>query len=118
MNDNQEVDWGNDEDDPNMSRAYSTPVDISYATGGGEVDDVKDTVSLGGDEEEEYFAAYSAHPNEQNTSSGDKIFSKRMLEDAVLLSVSPKKETRQVPPVPLPLSPQPEVNQLTNQLQS
>ncbi|KAI0253359.1 hypothetical protein BJV78DRAFT_205453 [Lactifluus subvellereus] len=115
MNDDQEVDWGNDEDDPNMSRAYSTPIDINYATGGGEVDDVEDAVSLGGDDEEE-FAAYGARPNERNIPA-DKISSKKdVRRRSASVGVSPKKETRQVPPVPLPPSPQPEVNQPTPKL--
>ena len=116
MNDDQEVDWGNDEDDPNISRAYSTPVDINYATGGGEGDDVEDAVSLGGDEEDD-FAAYGARPNERNTSSADKISSKKdVRRRSASVGVSPKKETRQVPPVPIPSSPQPEVNQPTPKL--
>ena len=115
MYDDHEVDWGNDEDDPILSRPYFDPVGMDHTSGGVETDDVEDAVSLGGDEEEE-FAAYGARPNEQNTLS-DKFqttHSKRgARRRSTSVSWTPRKEMGQVQPAPLPPSPQPETRQLT-----
>jgi hypothetical protein len=115
MNDDLEVDWGNDEDDVMPSRPYFDSVAMDYASGGVEADDVEDAVSLGGDEEEE-FAAYGARSNEQNVPS-DKLQSTHSKRDARRRSASvgrtPRKEMNQVHPAPLPPSPQPENRQPT-----
>ena len=117
MADDHEVDWGNDEDDSMVSRAYFDPVGMGRS-GGVETDDVEDAVSLGGDEEEE-FAAYGARSNEQNTPSADKFqttFSKRdARRRSVSIGRSPRKERSQAQP-PLPPSPQPETRQPTPKL--
>ena len=118
MNDDHEVDWGNDEDDPILPRAYFDSVGMGRDTGGVETDDVEDAVSLGGDEEEE-FAAYGARSNEQNTPSADKFqttFSKRdARRRSASIGMSPRKGMNQVQP-PLPPSPQPETRQPTPKL--
>src|SRR5712691_7980766 len=116
MNDDHEVDWGNDEDDTMPSRPYFDSVGMDHTSGGVETDDVEDAVSLGGDEEEE-FAAYGARPNEQNTHPADKsqkIVSKRdARRRSASVGVSPRKGTSQVQPAPLPPSPQSEIRQPT-----
>ncbi|KAH9988799.1 hypothetical protein BJV74DRAFT_460805 [Russula compacta] len=118
MNDDHEVDWGNDEDDP---RAYFDSLGTGHAIGDGETNDVEveDAVSLGGDEEEE-FAAYGAHSNEQNTFSADKfqttVSKKDVRRRSASISVSSRKERSQVQPAPLPPSPQPEIRQPTPKL--
>lgn len=116
MNDDPEVDWGNDEDDLILSRAYFGSVGMGYAIGGDEADDVEDAVSLGGDEEEE-LAAYGARPNEQNTPAADRFqtaYSKREAKRrSASVGVSPRKENSQVQSAPLPLSPQSEIRQPT-----
>jgi len=108
MDDDHEVDWGNDEDDTMQSRRYSGSVEF---TGGGETDDVEDAVSLGGDEEEE-FAAYGARSNEQRILSADKIQNSSK-KDARRRSpssgVPPRKDTSRVRPTPESPSPQLEV---------
>ncbi|KAH9959452.1 hypothetical protein BC827DRAFT_505536 [Russula dissimulans] len=108
MDDDHEVDWGNDEDDSMQSRVYSGSVEL---TGGVETDDVEDAVSLGGDEEEE-FAAYGARSNEQRTSSADKIqnsskkYARRRSPSS---GVAPRKDTSRVRPTHETPSPQLEV---------
>jgi hypothetical protein len=115
MNDDHEVDWGNDEDDM-PSRPYFDSVGMDHTLGGVETDDVEDAVSLGGDEEEE-FAAYGARSNEQNTPSADRFQTTHSKRYARRRSVSvgrtPRKEMSQVQPAPLPPSPQPEARQPT-----
>ena len=115
MADDLEVDWGNDDEEFFLSRAYFDSVGMGRATGGVETDDVEDAVSLGGDEEEE-FAAYGARSNEQNTPS-DKLLTTFSKRDARRRSASigryPRKEMSQVQPAPLPPSPQPETRQPT-----
>lgn len=115
MNDDPEVDWGNDEDDYMLSRAYFA-VGMGYAIGGDEADDVEDAVSLGGDEEEE-LAAYGARPNEQNTPAADKFQTASSKREAkrrsASVGVSHWKENSQVQSAPLPPSPQSEVRQPT-----
>jgi len=119
MSEDYEVDWGNDEDDPMVSRAYFHSVGTSHAIGDDEADDVEDAVSLGGDEEED-FAAYGARPNEQNTHPADKSQSTVSKRDArrrsASVGASPRKGTNQVHPAPLPPSPQSEVCQPTPKL--
>ena len=121
MSDDHEVDWGNDEDDPMVSRLYFDSVRTSYAIGGDEADDVEDAVSLGGDEEEE-FAAYGARPNEQTTYSADRSqnTSSKAKRDArrrsASVGASPRKGTSQVQQAPLPPSPQSEIYQPTPKL--
>jgi hypothetical protein len=120
MIDDQELDWGNDEDDVNISRVHIASLEITYSTGGGEGDDVEDAVSLGGDEDEE-LAAYGARPNERSTPSANKIqtiSSKKDIKSrSASVGVSSKKETSQVNSAPpLPPSPQTEVNQPTPKL--
>jgi hypothetical protein len=110
MNDDHEVDWGNDEDDNMLSRPYFDSVGIDHASGGVETDDVEDAVSLGGDEEEE-FAAYGARSNEQNTPSADKFQTTHSKRDARRRSRTPRKEMSQLQPAHLPPSPQPETRQ-------
>ena len=110
MNDDHEVDWGNDEDDIMPSRPYFDSVGMDHTSGGVETDDVEDAVSLGGDEEEE-FAAYGARSNEQNTPS-DKFQTNHSKRGARRRSVSVGRTPRsQVQPAPLPPSPQPEARQ-------
>jgi hypothetical protein len=114
MNDDHEVDWGNDEDVPMLPGEYYNSVGMDHGTGGAEPDDVEDAVSLGGDEEEE-FAAYGARSNEQNSPSADKFpttFSKRGARTrSASVGVSPKKEMSRDQPSPLPPSPQSEIRQ-------
>ena len=117
MNDDHEVDWGNDEDDTLLSRPYFDSVGMDHTSGGVETDDVEDAVSLGGDEEEE-FAAYGARSNEQNTLSADRFQTIHSKRDTRRRSASvgrrtPRKEMSQVQPEPLPPSPQPETRQTT-----
>ena len=116
MNDDHEVDWGNDEDDYIPSRPYFDSVEMDHPSGGVEADDVEDAVSLGGDEEEE-FAAYGARSNEQNTPSDDKFLTTHSKRDARRRSASvswtPRKEMNQVQQAPLPPSPQLEARQPT-----
>ena len=119
MNDDHEVDWGNDEDDAMVSRPYSyfDSVGMDHTSGGVETDDVEDAVSLGGDEEEE-FAAYGARSNEQNTLSADKIQTTYSKRDARRRSASvgkrtPREEMSHVQPATLPPSPQPDTRQPT-----
>ncbi|KAF8500423.1 hypothetical protein F5888DRAFT_1588074, partial [Russula emetica] len=116
MNDDHEVDWGNDEDDTMPSRPYFDSVGMDHTLGGVETDDVEDAVSLGGDEEEE-FAAYGARSNEQNTPFADRFQTTHSKRDARRRSASvgrtPRKEMSQVQPAPLPPSPQPEARQPT-----
>ena len=113
MNDDPEVDWGNDEDDIMPSRPYFDSVGMDHTSGGVETDDVEDAVSLGGDEEEE-FAAYGARSNEQNMPS-DKFQTTHSKRDARRRSRTPRKEKEmsQYQQAPLPPSPQPEARQLT-----
>lgn len=121
MNDDHEVDWGNDEDDVILSRPYFDSVGMDHTSGGVDTDDVEDAVSLGGDEEEEEFAAYGARSNEQNTPSADKFQSTHSKRDgkrdgrrrSTSVGRTPRKETSEVQPVPLPPSPQPESRQPT-----
>ena len=119
MSDDHEVDWGNDEDDPMVSRSYFDSVRTSYTIGGDEADDVEDAVSLGGDEEEE-FAAYGARLNEQNTADRSQNTVSRAKRDArrrsASVGASPRKGTSQVQPAPLPPSPQSEIHQPTPKL--
>ena len=118
MNDDHEVDWGNDEDDP---RAYFDSLGTGHAIGDGETNDVEieDAVSLGGDEEEE-FAAYGARSNEQNTLSADKFQTTVTKKDprrrSASIGVSSRKERNQAQPAPLPPSPPPEIRQPTPKL--
>ena len=117
MNEDPEVDWGNDDDDPMLSRAYFGSVGMGYVIGGDEADDVEDAVSLGGDEEDE-LAAYGARPNEQDTPPADKFqiaYSKREAKRrSASVGISPRKEkNNQVQPCPLPPSPQSEIRQPT-----
>ncbi len=118
MADDHEVDWGNDEDDPVPSKSLGS-MGMSHTTRGGELDDVEDAVSLGGDEEEE-FAAYGARPNGQNTPPTDKPQTTStktgVSRRSVSAGVAPKKATGQAQPAPLPPSPQPEISQPTLKL--
>ncbi|KAI9462815.1 hypothetical protein BJY52DRAFT_1255293 [Lactarius psammicola] len=119
MADEHEVDWGNDEDDPVPSKSLLGSIGMSHAIGGGELDDVEDAVSLGGDEEEE-FAAYGARPNGQNTPPTDKSQTTYPKTDvsrrSISAGVTPRKVTGQAQTAPLPPSPQPEINQPTPKL--
>ncbi|KAH9041546.1 hypothetical protein EDB83DRAFT_1629905 [Lactarius deliciosus] len=116
MADDHEVDWGNDEDDFVPSKPLLGSIGMSHATGGDELDDVEDAVSLGGDEEEE-FAAYGARANEQNTPPTDKLQTIPPKIDVSRRSVSAnKKAASQAKQIPLPPSPQPEINQLAPKL--
>jgi hypothetical protein len=119
MNDDPEIDWGNDEDDPMLTRAYLGSVEMGYVIGGDEADDVEDAVSLGGDEDDE-LAAYGARPDEQDTFSADRvqaISSRRgARRPSASVSVSPRKDTSQAQPAPLPPSPQSEFRQPTPKL--
>jgi len=116
MNDDPEVDWGNEEDDPMPSRTYFGSVEMGYTIGDDETHDVEDAVSLGGDEEEE-FAAYGARPNERNTPFADKVQTTVPRRDArrrsASVGVSPRRDTSQVQSTPLPQSPQSEIHQPT-----
>ncbi|KAI0294850.1 hypothetical protein B0F90DRAFT_1754609 [Multifurca ochricompacta] len=117
MIDDHEVDWGNDEDE---QVTYCGSVGMGRATEGGEVDDVEDAVSLGGDEEEE-FAAYGARSNEHHTPHADKpqtsTSKKNVTRRSASVSISPtKKETNQIQPTPPPPSPQLEISQPTPKL--
>ena len=118
MVDDNEVDWGNDEDDLVPSKSLLGSGGMGLDTGG-ELDDVEDAVSLGGDEEEE-FAAYGARPNEQNTPPTDKPQTSPPKKDvrkrSASVGVAPKKGARQARPTPLPPSPQPEIRQQTSKL--
>ncbi|KAH9166504.1 hypothetical protein EDB89DRAFT_214402 [Lactarius sanguifluus] len=116
MADDLEVDWGNDEDDFVPSKPLLGSIGMSHATGGDELDDVEDAVSLGGDEEEE-FAAYSARANEQNMPPTDKLQTIPPKIDVSRRSVSvSKKAAGQGKPIPLPPSPRPEISQLAPKL--
>ncbi|KAH9026323.1 hypothetical protein EDB83DRAFT_2200607, partial [Lactarius deliciosus] len=116
MADDHEVDWGNDEDDFVPSKPLLGSIGMSHATGGDELDDVEDAVSLGGDEEEE-FAAYGARANEQNTPPTDKLQTIPPKIDVSRRSISVnKKAAGQAKQIPLPPSPQPEINQLAPKL--
>ena len=120
MNDDLEVDWGNEEDGPMPSTAYFGSPEMGYTIGGDETDDVEDVVSLGGDEEEE-FAAYGARPNERRTPFADKVQTTIPRRDArrrsASVGVSPRRrDTSQVQSTPLPQSPQSEIHQPTPKL--
>lgn len=120
MNDDHEVDWGNDEDDIILSRPYFDSVGMDHTSGGVDTDDVEDAVSLGGDEEEE-FAAYGARSNEQNTPPVDRFQSTHSKRDSkrdgrrrsASVGRTPRKEASEVQPAPLPPSPQLESRQPT-----